>query len=148
MPYWIFHCVFITFRFGKISFPFVSFRFVSFRFVSFRFVLFCSVSCRFVWYRFVSFRSISFRFVWFRFVSFGFVSFRFISLRFYFLSHFTGTRKKTYWFDKGRKLLLKLILVKEFKFILYKATSEFLLSYLHSANLEYVDVIWNNTTLF
>ena len=59
MPYWIFHFVFITFRFGKISF-------------------------RFVWFRFDRFR----------FVSFDFVSFRSVSFRFYFVSNFTGTRKK------------------------------------------------------
>ena len=47
-----------------------------------------------------------------------------------------------------KETFTKVNIVREFKFILYKATSDNFLSYLHSANLEYVDVIWDNKTLF
>ena len=111
-----------------------NFLFVSFRFVSFRLISFCFVSFRFVLFRFVSFRLISFRFVRFRFISFHLASFlfRFALYRY---------PEKKHWFDNGRKLLLKLNIVKEFKFILYKATPEFFLSYLHSP-------IWNMLTSY
>ena len=46
-------------------------------------------------FRFVSFRFVLFRFVSFYFVSFRPISFRFVSFRFYFVSHFTGTPRKS-----------------------------------------------------